>query len=66
MLDELLNNAASHKEVKDLCGEHGGEYVYNEPGSGEMTYRFDNNLFIKDCFVNWDQLNFKGVQIQAR
>ena len=44
----------------------GGEYVYNEPGSGEMTYSFDNSLFIGDCLVDWDQFNFTGVQIQEQ
>ncbi len=65
-LKEQLLAAQSGKEVMDLCEGHGGEYVYNEPGSGEMTYSFDNSLFIEDCFVDWDEFNFEGAQIQEQ
>jgi len=64
-LEQQLLQAKSHKEVRDLCQRYGGKYIYNEPGSGEMTYRFANSIFISDCLVNWSEFDFLGAHISA-
>ena len=62
LIDRMINAPDGHA-LSQLCEEHGGEYQYNEPGSGEMTYLFESNLFIKDCLVDWDEFDFKGPVI---
>jgi len=53
----------SHKEAVELCIRYGGQLLYGEPDSGECTFKFTDNLFVKDCKLCWFQYpKFTGVK----
>lgn len=54
----------SHKQAWYLCLKYQGEFMYNEPGTGEIEFRFLNNLFVPDCLVQWNEFNFAPVEVR--
>ena len=61
MLENQLIRTRTHNELMTLCQLHGGEFIPDEPGSGRITYRFCDNLWIDDYYISWNEFDNGGI-----